>query len=56
MTVPHPYPYDPADIMEEQCRRDERDLAWLRQRVRRDCSDAEMEAALRELGAPRASL
>jgi hypothetical protein len=41
-------PHDPAIVAIER-RRDEHDLAWLRQRVRRDCSDAELEAALAEL-------
>jgi hypothetical protein len=40
-------PFNPADATER--RRDEADLAWLRRRLRRDCSDGEIEAALEEL-------
>jgi hypothetical protein len=42
-----PFNPNPADATER--RRDEADLAWLRQRLRRDCSDGEIEAALEEL-------
>jgi hypothetical protein len=40
-------PYDPADATERQ--RDEADLKWLSRRVRRDCSEQELEAALEAL-------
>jgi hypothetical protein len=40
-------PYDPADATERQ--RDEQDLARLRRRLRRDCSEQELEAALTEM-------
>lgn len=40
-------PYDPVDATER--RRDEADLARLRSRLRRDCTEQEMEAALADL-------
>jgi hypothetical protein len=40
-------PHDPRVATER--RQDEHDLAWLRHRLRRDCSDKELEAALAEL-------
>lgn len=40
-------PFDPADATER--RRDERDLARLRSRLRRDCTEQQLEAALADL-------
>jgi hypothetical protein len=40
-------PYDPVDATER--RRDEQDLARLRRRLRRDCTEEELEAALADL-------
>jgi hypothetical protein len=40
-------PYDPVDATER--RRDEADLARLRSRLRRDCTERELEAALADL-------
>jgi hypothetical protein len=40
-------PYDPVDATER--RRDERDLARLRSRLRRDCTEQQLEAALADL-------
>jgi hypothetical protein len=40
-------PFDPADATER--RRDEQDLARLRRRLRRDCTEQQLEAALADL-------
>jgi hypothetical protein len=45
--IEHSRPFNPADATER--RRDEQDLARLRRRLRRDCTEQELERALADL-------